>query len=142
MRAVPNPVNVSFTALPGQSATGTIGEIGSAPIVKPDKVSYPVRVDLDGTPDAVKLGMSAQVSVGLGDSRDVLVAPASTIHSVNGQPTVTKVGPNGVETQVSVQVGQTYGAGVEIVSGLNEGDLLAVYAPPASAASAGVTTSP
>ena len=72
--------------------------------------------------------MSASVSINQGDASGALVVPREAIRSANGQTVVSAVDGNGQLHDVPVQVGRTLGGNVEIVSGVNEGDTVAVYA--------------
>ena len=98
-------------------------------------VFYPVRVDLASAPGALKLGMSAQLNITLREAPDVLYVPSNALRRVDGQSVVTVVSPAGQVRDVAVRTGSTYGANVEILSGVAEGDVVAVFTPaPASGA--------
>jgi multidrug efflux pump subunit AcrA (membrane-fusion protein) len=121
-------VNLSFPGLPGQKASGAIAEIAdTAAQAKDNSVNYPVRVDITTALPMLKAGMTAQVNINMGDARDVLVAPRGAIRSVSGQSLVSRVEPDGRVEDVSVQVGRTVGTDVELVAGVNEGDIVALY---------------
>lgn len=121
-------VDLSFPGLAGQKASGTIAEIAdTAAAAKDNSVSYPVRIDIASALPMLKSGMTAQVNINMGDATDVLVAPRGAIRSVSGQSLVSRVGPDGQVQDVTVQVGRTLGTDVELVGGLKEGDIVAVY---------------
>jgi hypothetical protein len=91
-------------------------------------VSYPVRIDTGGLSPDVKLGMTAQIGVAVGEAQDVLIAPRETVRTVAGQQLVTVVDGNQLR-DVAVRVGRTYGSQIELIAGVHEGDVLAVYLP-------------
>jgi multidrug efflux pump subunit AcrA (membrane-fusion protein) len=126
-------VEVSFPGLPDQPSRGTIAEISSTAVAKDNTISYPVRVEIDSAPPALRLGMTAQVSVNIGDNSNMLLAPRQAVRSVDGQQVVSKVDGDGQVRDVPVHVGRSDGTDVQIVDGLREGDILAVY-PSISAA--------
>jgi membrane fusion protein, macrolide-specific efflux system len=118
---------LSFPGLPGQDATGTIAEIAAAPTVVGTTVTYPLRIDVPKAPPQLKVGMSVQLSAEVDTARDVLIAPLDAIRSVGGQALVAKIDPSGITNDVPVTIGRTAGMKAEIVSGVKEGDIVAVY---------------
>jgi multidrug efflux pump subunit AcrA (membrane-fusion protein) len=120
-------VDLSFPGVPGNSGTGIISEIGGAATVKDNAATYPVRVDMSALPPMVKLGMTVHINIKLGEARDVLIAPRESIRVVDGQTMVTTVDPSGRGEDAPVRVGRAYGANVELLDGVQEGDLVAVY---------------
>ena len=124
---VGQPVNLSFPGLPGQDANGTIAEIAAAPTVQGTTVTYPLRIDVPKAPPQLKVGMSVQLSAEVDAARDVLVAPLDAIRSVGGQALVARIDPSGITTDVPVTIGRMADMKAEIVSGVKEGDVVAVY---------------
>jgi HlyD family secretion protein len=127
-------VHIDFTGLPGQSTSGTIADVsGAATMTRDNNVAYPVHINIGQMPSAARIGMSVTVSVdtGNGDSGDqnVLVAPREALRTVDGQSVVSKV-DSGQVVDVPVQVGRSFGSQVELVSGVAEGDILAIYSAP------------
>lgn len=122
-------VDLNFPGLPGQTASGTIVEIGATGVPKDNNggVSYPVRVALSAAPPLLKLGMTSQVTVNFGNAQDILVVPRDSVRTVNGATVVSKVDAQRQAQDVPVQVGRTLGSNVEVLAGLQEGDSVAVY---------------
>ncbi|MGI9146809.1 MAG: HlyD family efflux transporter periplasmic adaptor subunit [Chloroflexota bacterium] len=119
----------------GQTASIQIGTGASATTV-PAQLASVTPAAQDGSVDASavlnvawadsqvpKLGTPVQVAVNLGSKQDVLVVPKSAVHQSGGRNTV-EVQDGTIRRLVSVQVGITTGAGVEIVSGLSEGQMV------------------
>jgi hypothetical protein len=71
--------------------------------------------------------MSAQAGIAVSEAKDVLVAPRRAVRTIGGQTTVDKVDSGGQVQGVPVQVGRTFGSTVELLGGLQEGDVVAVY---------------
>jgi len=130
------PVDISFPGLAGRTLSAQIGQIASTPTVKDGNVAYPVQIDLPSTPPNLKMGMTAQVSVGSASpgADQPLVAPRTAVRSVSGQSTVTKVDQSGQWQDVPVQLGRTSGGRVELLGGLQEGDKIVLFDPPFVAA--------
>ncbi|MBV9892933.1 MAG: HlyD family efflux transporter periplasmic adaptor subunit [Chloroflexi bacterium] len=120
-------VSVSFPGLPGQTTSGTISDIGATASVANNQVTYPVHIDVPATPTGVKFGMTAQASVTTDEAKNVLVAPSRAIRTVNGQTLMSKIGSDGQVQDTPVQVGRTYGTSVEVLGGVGEGDVVAIF---------------
>jgi HlyD family secretion protein len=120
-------VDLTFPGLPGQKVLGTIAEIGSTATVSDNKISYPVRIEMGAPPAQLRFGMTAQASLAVSEATDVLVAPRRAIRTSEGRTVVDKILPNGQVQDVGVTVGRTYGSDVEVIAGVHEGDVLAVY---------------
>jgi multidrug efflux pump subunit AcrA (membrane-fusion protein) len=133
--SVGQDVSLTFPGLPGQDGSGTIAEIAAAPTVTGTNVSYPVRVDVPNAPPQLKVGMSVQLNAEVDEARDVLLVPLDAIRNVSGQALVGKIdSSSGVVQDVPVNVGRTAGLTAELTSGVNEGDVVALYTQATAAA--------
>jgi multidrug efflux pump subunit AcrA (membrane-fusion protein) len=70
--------------------------------------------------------MSVHATVVTAERRLVLSVPNSALHSADGHTAVTVVDPSGVQHSVSVEAGLVGPDRTEVLSGLNEGDRVAV----------------
>jgi HlyD family secretion protein len=131
-------VDVSFPGLQGQSVSGTVTDIATTASAKTNQVSYPVHITLPSMPPGLKVGMTAQANVVIAEAKNVLVAPTRAIRSVDGQSVMSKVSSDGQVQTAKVQVGRTFGTNVELLGGIDEGDVVAIFdgATPPSAATA------
>jgi multidrug efflux pump subunit AcrA (membrane-fusion protein) len=120
-------IDLSFPGLPGQTTTGTIAEIGGTAAVKDNQVTYPVRIEMQIPPPTLKFGMTAQASFAVAEAKNVLVAPRRAIRNISGQTMVDKVDNGGQVLGVPVQIGRTFGSNLELLNGVQEGDVVAVY---------------
>lgn len=112
------PCTVTFWALPGVTAHGTIREIAAAPNTSTG--TYDVKVTLTDAPETAVVGMTAEVRFDDSHS-DVIRVPLSAMAGQSGTPSVWVV-RDGKARKLSVTVGN-YGADtVEIKSGLSKGD--------------------
>jgi RND family efflux transporter MFP subunit len=132
----------TFDALSGVTATGSVASI--APLANTSAggstvTSYTVLFTLDGNPDGVKPGMTAQVSVVTDQVTGVIAIPSTALTQRGQNYTVTlkptKVG--GVGKRVTVTVGLKGDSTSEITSGLKEGDLVVLRSTTSSSASSG-----
>jgi len=75
-------------------------------------------------PPGIYTGMFGRLLIPLGDE-DVLVVPRTAVRRI-GQLTVVDVAVDGVLHRRAVQLGRTFGDDVEVLSGLQVGERLAV----------------
>lgn len=117
---------VSFDSLPGRSVRATVTEVGVASVGTAP--TYPVRVRLDDEAPDVLPGMAAEVAMetrGGGDR--ILVPPVAVIEDRRGRfAFVAEEGDDGQwrARRREVSVGDLRGDGLEVLSGLEDGDLL------------------
>jgi HlyD family secretion protein len=121
-----DPVDINLTAFSGQTFSGKIISINPAEKLVDGVVYYEVKIDFPSAPEETKPGMTADITIKTAQKDNVLILPESAITEKNGQAFVQIKKDNKLEDK-EVQVGLKGGEGqVEIVSGLQEGDLVAV----------------
>ena len=129
---------VSFTvdAYPTDTFRGTVSQVRLAPTNVQNVVTYTAVVDVANPDLKLKPGMTANVTVSVAESVNVLSVPNTALRfrpdtapaprPNNSGPVLWKV-ENGAPKPVNVQAGLTDGLRTEIVSGdLKEGDVIAV----------------
>lgn len=77
----------------------------------------------------VKSGQSATVVITATTRNDVLILPLSVIAGRQSMGLVTVITPNGERVETKVTLGVTDGANIEILSGLEEGDVVSATPP-------------
>lgn len=114
-------LQASFWALPGVTVEGKVREV--SPIA--DKISrtYKVRISLVKPPPEIKLGMTATVAAAAADGQQAAAIPLSAIYQTGNKPNVWVVENNTVFLR-SVTVGQFGNNQVEILAGLQNGDIV------------------
>ena len=118
--------SVTMTAFAGQTFAAEVDTIsvessrsGAA------TVSYTVNVRFAGTNTQQMLeGMSAEVTLVQHQVLDVLYINASCVSNVGGRATVLVKGEDGLPVEREVKTGFSDGRYVEIISGLNEGEIV------------------
>ena len=130
----------------GQKATITVDSLSdktfTGKVVSVDKIgsitsgvtSYPVVIQFDTKTEGLLPNMSVTANIILDTKNDVFTIPTSAVSTSNEQSTV-RVLKDGNEQVVVVETGLTSDSGVEIVSGLSEGDVVIT-----GTAQSGVTT--
>jgi len=134
-----NDSKVTFTvdAYPNDVFQGRIAQIRLAPQTVQNVVTYTAVIDVANPDLKLKPGMTANVSVVVGERDNVLAIPNAALRfRPDSQSTARKSAAgtviwkveNGQPAPVSVQTGLTDGVRTEIVAGLQEGDVVAVAA--------------
>jgi RND family efflux transporter MFP subunit len=122
------PVTVRFDALPGRTFEGTVTEVGVTSASM--GAAFPVRARLTEDDPGVRPGMAAEVELrfeATGEESHFRIPPNAVSEDRQGR-FVLVVEPSGEEQGVvrrrAVEVGALTPAGLEILSGLDEGDRL------------------
>jgi multidrug efflux pump subunit AcrA (membrane-fusion protein) len=134
---VGQPATITLNALPNQSIPGQVTKVDVNSTVVSNVVTYNVTTTLTNAPTGVKPGMTASVSVVVGQQSNVLELPTADISTRGGQSTVTLLRAGKQITQV-VTTGLVGDQTTEITSGVNQGDV--VVAPSVSISSTGTGT--
>lgn len=124
-------VVVTVDAFPSMEVSGEVIEIASTAAVQSGVVLYPVTVRLDPTELPLRSGMTVNVTFPIKQRTDTLLVPFRAIETEGGQAYVTRVTASGREAErVAVTLGLITDTQVEILSGLEAGDVVTVYANP------------
>jgi RND family efflux transporter MFP subunit len=121
-------VTVTFDAIPGETYPATVTEVGVASTGF--ATTFPVTVRLDREAAEIRPGMAAEVSFTFEtlEPADRIVVPPVAVGEDRQGRFVFTVEPTtegrGVAHRVPVTVGELTSAGLEILSGLQEGDLV------------------
>lgn len=115
----------SFAALPGKTRDARIKWIGRE--VDPASRTIAIRFDVDNADGVLRPGMTASVSVPLGDANDqALCVPTAAVQRVgDGWAVFVPRGP-GLFAIRPIGRGRDLGGGVEVMSGLGPGEEVVV----------------
>ncbi|KAF0108101.1 MAG: HlyD family secretion protein [Anaerolineaceae bacterium] len=123
------PVVITVDAFPGVEVSGEVIAIALTANVQSGVVLYPVTVRLDPTDLPLRSGMTVNVTFTIEERKDTLIVPFRAVETEGGQAYVTRVTGSGSE-RVAVTLGLITDTKVEILSGIEEGDVVTVYANP------------
>lgn len=132
---------IAFDAIDGLSLTGTVSEVETVGTVSQGVVTYTVNISLDAQDARVKPGMSVTVTIITETKMDVLLVPGSAVKTSGNLsyveiPDVSEISglldsakAAGVALKITpsqqqIEIGSSDDTNVEVVSGLNEGDLV------------------
>lgn len=114
-------VTLSFWALPGQTAQGTVREV--SPMADAASRTYAVRVAVPSPPEGMQLGMTASVHVGATDGSGSYTLPLSALYQTGDAPQVWVVGKDGTLSLKTVSV-EGFGDNTVAVTGVAAGDVV------------------
>lgn len=122
---VGDAVDITFTAYPEESYTGSILSINTtATSDYSNTVSYTVEISVEGALEQLYGGMTADVIFVTDEREDVLYVSRKAIVEENGKTYVYRKTALGGKELTEVEIGTTNGVDIEILSGLEEGDTI------------------
>jgi macrolide-specific efflux system membrane fusion protein len=116
---------VTWAALTGATATGTVATIAPTATTSNNVNSYATVVTLGTLPTGVRIGQTVTVSVVVGHVADAVRVPTAAVRTAGNRRVVTVV-TNGVEEVRPVEVGVEGDTFVEVTSGLQPGEQVAI----------------
>ena len=115
--------NISIESL-GKSYTGKITYI--SPAMDTTTQTFTIRLALDNLDNSIKTGMFAKTTIDVVQRAQTLFVPREAVLSTNGTDRVFVVDGDNKVTERVVKLGLRNDKGVEILSGINEGEQVAV----------------
>jgi HlyD family secretion protein len=120
-----NPAQVTLDALPGKTYTAQVTAISPAGTVTQGVVNYPVILALTDADNAIKPGMTVNLTIEVERRDNVLLIPTRAVRTQGNQKIVT-VRVKDQSIQKNVTTGLSNDTAIEITSGLQEGDVVVV----------------
>jgi HlyD family secretion protein len=119
-------VIITLDALPGVELKGVVDRVAPTATTISGVVSYLVRVVLDKTDAPLKVGMTANTSIVLDQHTDILMVPNWAVRRdrQTGKAYLTLQVDEKTSKEVEVQTGLRNDANTEILSGVNEGQVI------------------
>ena len=100
---------------------GTVGSISLLASTTSGVASFPVVVDVTGSPSGLFGGSSATVSMTTEELQDVVVVPTAAVH-YSGNATTVTVDSGGQKVTRTVTIGAASGGDTQVTSGLSVGE--------------------
>ena len=124
------PASVRLDSLPGRTFTGLVVSILPTPIADwkswDERIrQYIARVRMDDTPPGVLPLMSARVEIDTGTIPDALAIPVGAMSRTADEPSCYVASPRGLSRR-RIKIGRSTPEFIEVVSGLKEGEQVAV----------------
>ena len=121
--AIGQSAAITLDSVPNQNVTGTVERINPVASTTSNVTSFTVRIALVNPPAQVRPGATATVVITTAQRTNVLIVPSRAVQTVNGQSAVTILFRNS-SFLVPVTTGLTDGRNTEIISGVQEGDMV------------------
>lgn len=119
-----NNVAVSFDAFPNEVFQGFVSNIEPGDFIIDGVVNYKVRVELINFDPKIKNGLTTNLKIETAKKEGVLTVPLYAISKEGDRNYINKVVDNNVQ-KIEITLGLTGSNGtVEVINGLNEGDLI------------------
>ncbi len=118
------PVTAAIAALPGQSFDGKVDYV--YPDVNPETRTLRVRTVFANQKLLLKPGMFAEVVLGEGEMRSMLLVPSEAVIRTGTRATVILAEGGGRFRPVEVELGGEHAGQTEILAGLDEGQQVVV----------------
>ena len=116
------PVEVSFDAYPGETFEGKI--IRQYPTVDVATRTFPAEVRISNPNGRIKPGMFARVNINLGSQTHTIVPDRAVVKQSGSGNKYVYVYSDGKVSYNKVELGQRLDDGYEILSGVNNGDVV------------------
>ena len=114
---------ITLDAYPNNPIEGKVTHLAYDATLTNNVTTYEVDVIPNEIPDFMRSGMTSNVSIEVDGKKDVLIIPKSTLVSdEEGTGVLTKNGEK--KTMAPIQTGLDDGKFIEVVSGLNENDIV------------------
>ena len=117
---------ITFDAYPDQTFSGQVLSVPLQCSLQGDVMVYSVPVSLDGGQDlSLRVGMTANIEILVGQVENALLVPTMALQSVGGLYQVLvpdNSDPEGEPVAAPVEIGLSNGTYTQVISGLNAGD--------------------
>lgn len=119
-------VKISLVAFPNQIFEGRVILIEPAEKLIDGVVYYQVRISFNSSPEGLKQGMTADVSIIIDSKEDVLVVSEDAVLK-DGDRTIVEIMENGKPKEKQIQIGLEGDNNlIEVVEGLSEGEQILI----------------
>lgn len=134
-------VTMILDAFPNLTFSGKVVSINTNGVVSSGVTTYPAVVSLDSGNDHIYPNMGVNASIITSVKNDIITVPSAAVITSNGQSTVRVMKNNNV-TSVPVEIGISNTTETEIISGINEGDVVVTSVIAPVTGTTNTTTSP
>jgi len=118
-------VRITFDAYPGRLFSGEVLSLPSRGQGEGGMTYYPVTTSLQNEDSVIRLGMVANVRVVVGERQNVLTVPVAALqYQQDGTVSVKVRTPDGKSAEQNVEIGLNDGILAEVLSGLEEGQVV------------------
>jgi HlyD family secretion protein len=124
--SVGSAAELTLTAYGDESFSGEVSSIATSATVGSSTVNYEVTVRFTGDVDKIYADMTGEATFVEKEAQDVLCISNKAVHQDGARSWVKVLGDDGSVTETTIETGFSNGTKVEVLSGLNEGDIVLV----------------
>ncbi|MBR5332529.1 MAG: efflux RND transporter periplasmic adaptor subunit [Muribaculaceae bacterium] len=117
-------VTVAFDGFPGETFTGKVKRV--YPTVDPTTRTFTTEISINNPNQRIKPGMFARVTINLGTVNHVVVPDRAVVKQTGSGNKYVYVYKDGAVSYNKVELGQRLGDAYEIISGVNDKDLVVI----------------
>lgn len=118
---------ITADAYPGRMFTGMIERVAQRGVNTSNVVTFEVRIEVTGKDKSMlKPEMTANVEIIIIEKEDALTLPVNAVSRIKGKHIVTVRNEDGSTEEREVEIGINNGERIEIISGLNEDDIVII----------------
>ena len=125
-------VTMTLDAFPNLTFTGIVVSINTNGVVSSGVTTYPAVISFDSGNDHIYPNMGVDAAIITDIKNNVILVPSAAVQTSNGQSMIRVMrngsprfaGEAGQITQVPVEIGGSNDTQTEIISGINEGDVV------------------
>jgi HlyD family secretion protein len=123
-------VSVSFDAIPDLTESGTVLSVAPTGTAIAGVINFYVTIALNRPDDRLRVGQTARVAVSTRVAKNVLSVPNAAVRRQGSKPTVVVVESDGTQNTIAFEAGLVGPERTQVVSGLTEGQHVAVPSSP------------
>lgn len=116
-------VKIDLVPFPDKVFNGKVLLVDPAETIIDNVVYYNVTIDLPDQPEGIKSGMTADITIEANKKENILRVPENAVENIDGEYLVQIVRGKNIESK-SIKVGLEGNDYYEVISGLNEGDVI------------------
>ena len=120
-----NEVSIRLDAFPGQELKGKIISIEPKEIIKEGDKYYRVNIYMEPHGLEIRSGMNADLIIHISSKENVLKIPEFSAYA-KGDKKFVKILDGNIQREIEVKIGISDGESIEVISGLQEGQTIAV----------------
>ena len=124
MLKVGQPADLTFAALDDREYTGKVAWIAAQGEVDQGLVTFPVDMALDAPDEQLRAGLTADVEILVAEARNVIVVPKAAVQTTPRGGVVFVAAADGTSSRRVIQTGLSNRLLIEVVSGLQAGELV------------------
>jgi multidrug efflux pump subunit AcrA (membrane-fusion protein) len=114
---------ITLDSIADKTFTGKVVSVDRVGIITNNVTTYTTIIQFDTSSDQILPNMAVAANIIIDSKSDILIVPSQAVKYQDGQASVTVI-INGQEQNVPVETGIFNDTQTEIVSGLNEGDMV------------------